>query len=171
MWAKQGIAVSSNRDNTMLTWPTKILWSSVKLESKHAVENMLHWLVRIIFCYNWTQIPQYDSWASALVTTLVQSFSHLLLQIIANRQSYFFWNIWCRTEKTKLCGSHRVRVSQQKCFGLDFENESSWITSLQTHVTATAVGWRFTDLYVDTQAKEIHQILSCGVWTDCKVRC
>lgn len=30
----------------------KVLRLSVKLESKHAVEKMLHWLVRIIFCFN-----------------------------------------------------------------------------------------------------------------------
>lgn len=70
-----------NKDNTMLIYTTG---------KQHAVENMLHWLVRIIFCFNWTQIPQYDSWASAPVATLVQFLFQLLLQIIANRQRYFF---------------------------------------------------------------------------------
>lgn len=66
--------------------------------------------------------------------------------------------------KTKLSGSHRcsVRVSQQNCFGLDFEKESSSVTSPQTHVTATAVGCLCVCecVCVDTQAKEIS---GCGV--------
>lgn len=57
LWAKHWISVSCNKDKTMLKCTTKVLRSSDKLESKHAVENMLHWLVRIIFSFNWTQIP------------------------------------------------------------------------------------------------------------------
>ncbi len=48
----QWISVSCNKDNAMLIYTTEMLRSSIKLESKHAVENMLHWLVRIIFCFN-----------------------------------------------------------------------------------------------------------------------
>lgn len=40
----------------------------------HAVESMLHWPVRKIFCLNWIQIPQCDSWTCAPVTTLLKSY-------------------------------------------------------------------------------------------------
>lgn len=133
-------------DGTTLTRTAKVLRSRV--ESKHAAENMSHGLVRIIFCFNWTQIPQYDSRASAVVSTLVQPFPTLVIDNC--KQTKLLSEKYDAGQKDKK--SYLGQIDARSVY----HNRSSWVTSPQTHVTAAAVGLtvhRLVCVCVDARAE------------------